>query len=159
MLALLVLRGTSPLLADDKDKLVGTWKLVSAVSEDLATGQKTNIYKGTPIGFITYGTDGRVMTIIVDSARKKPAGAVASAAEAEALFRSMAAYAGTYTIEGNQIIHRPDASWNETWTGTDQIREYKFDGERLINLTVTRSLRGQDERSHSGVGQDQLGPL
>jgi Lipocalin-like domain len=75
------------------------------------------------------------MTIIVDSARKKPAGAVANAAEAEALFRSMAAYGGTYTIKGSQIIHRPDVSWNETWTSTDQVREYKFDGEHLILAT------------------------
>jgi hypothetical protein len=133
--ALLALRDATPSLADDTGKLIGTWKLVSAVSEELATGQKTNIYKGTPIGFITYGADGRVMTIIVDSPRKKPSGAVATAVEAEALFRSMAAYAGTYTIEGNQVIHRPDVSWNETWTGTDQVREYKFDGERLILAT------------------------
>ena len=76
------------------------------------------------------------MTIVVDSDRKKPAGAVATAPEAEALFRSMATYAGTYTIKGNQVIHRPDVSWNETWT--DQIREYKLDGERL-NLATAPS--------------------
>jgi len=122
-------------IADEKDKLVGTWKLVSAVSEELETGQKTDIYKGTPTGFITYGSDGRVMTIIVDSNRKKPAGAVATPTEAEALFRSMAAYAGTYSVRGNQLIHRPDASWNETWTGTDQVRNYKFDGNRLSLAT------------------------
>jgi Lipocalin-like domain len=135
-LALLALRSATPSLADDKDKLVGTWKLVSAVSEDLASGQKTNIYKGTPTGFITYGADGRMMTMIVDSPRKRPEGAVVTTAEAEALFRSMAAYAGTYTIQGNQIIHRPDVSWNETWTGTDQVRDYKFDGERLMLATA-----------------------
>jgi hypothetical protein len=123
-------------VADEKDKLVGTWKLISAVSEDLSTSQKTNIYKGTPVGFITYGADGRVMTIIVDSPRKKPAANVATAAEAEALFRSMAAYAGTYTVKGNQVIHVPEVSWNETWTGTDQIRDYKFDGERLLLATA-----------------------
>ena len=110
--ALLTLRDATPSLADDADKLIGTWKLVSAVSEELATGQKTNLYEGAPIGFITYGADGRVMTVIADSPRKKPSGAVATAVEAEALFRSMAAYAGTYTIKGNQVIHRPDVSWN-----------------------------------------------
>jgi hypothetical protein len=36
--------GTGPSQADDTDKLIGTWKLVSAVSVELATGQKTNIY-------------------------------------------------------------------------------------------------------------------
>jgi len=108
--ALLTLRDATPSLADDAEKLIGTWKLVSAVSEELATGQKTNLYEGAPIGFITYGADGRVMTVIADSPRKKPSGAVATAVEAEALFRSMAAYAGTYTIKGNQVIHRPDVS-------------------------------------------------
>ena len=63
---LLALGAASRSLADDKDNLVGTWKLISAVSEDLATGQKTNIYKGTPVGFIAYGADGRVMTIVVE---------------------------------------------------------------------------------------------
>jgi Lipocalin-like domain len=92
---LLTIRDATPSLADDTDKLIGTWKLVSAVSEELATGQKTNLYEGAPIGFITYGADGRVMTVIADSPRKKPSGAVATAVEAEALFRSMAAYAGT----------------------------------------------------------------
>ena len=42
--ALLTLRDATPSLADDADKLIGTWKLVSAVSEELATGQKTNLY-------------------------------------------------------------------------------------------------------------------
>jgi uncharacterized protein (DUF2147 family) len=136
ILALQALGASSAAVADEKDKLVGTWKLISAVSEDLSTSQQTNIYKGTPVGFITYGADGRVMTIIVDSGRKKPAANVATAAEAEALFRSMAAYAGTYTVKGNQVIHVPDVSWNETWTGTDQIRDYKFDGERLLLATA-----------------------
>jgi hypothetical protein len=107
ILALQALGASSPTVADERDKLVGTWKLISAVSDDLTTGQKTNIYK-MPVGFITYGADGRVMTIIVDSVRKRPAANVATAAEAEALFRSMAAYAGTYTIKGNQVIHIPD---------------------------------------------------
>jgi hypothetical protein len=136
IVALQAVGASSPTVADEKDKLVGTWKLVSAVSEEIATGQKTNIYKGTPVGFITYGADDRMMTIIVDSVRKRPAANVATAAEAEALFRSMAAYAGTYAIKGTQVIHRPDVSWNETWTGTNQVRDYKFDGERLLLATA-----------------------
>jgi hypothetical protein len=124
--------------ADDRESLIGTWKLVEAVSEDLATGQKTNLYEGGAVGFITYGLDGRMMAVIVDSVRKKPAGNVATGPEAEALFRSMTAYAGSYTVKGSQLVHRVDASWNETWTGTDQIRNYKFNGDRL-NLATAPS--------------------
>ena len=123
-------------LADESERLIGTWKLVEAVSEDLATGDKTNIYKGGPVGFITYGADGRIMVIVVDSGRKKPEGNVATGPEAEALFRTMSAYAGSYMMKSGQIIHHVDASWNETWTGTDQIRNYKFDGDRLSLATA-----------------------
>ena len=56
--------------------------------------------------------------------------------EAEALFRTMTAYAGSYTMKDGQIIHHVDASWNETWTGSDQIRNYKFDGDRLSLATA-----------------------
>jgi hypothetical protein len=123
-------------LADERESLIGTWKLVEAVNEDLATGEKTNIYKGGPVGFITYGAEGRMMAIVVDSGRKKPEGNIATGAEAEALFRSMTAYAGSYMIKGSQIIHHVDASWNQTWTGTDQIRNYRFDGDRLSLATA-----------------------
>ena len=56
-------------------------------------------------------------------ADKKPAGSVVTGPEAEALFRTMTAYAGSYTMKGGQIIHHVDASWNETWTGSDQPLE------------------------------------
>jgi hypothetical protein len=126
------------ILADDGERLIGTWKLVEAVNEDLSTREKTDIYKAGALGFITYGTDGRIMAIVVSSGRKKPAGDVATGPEAEALFRTMTAYAGSYTIKDGQIIHHVDASWNETWTGTDQVRHYKLDGDRL-NLATAPS--------------------
>jgi hypothetical protein len=117
--------------ADARAKFVGTWTLVSAVSEDLTTGQKTDIYKGPPAGFINFGADGRFLVMAVDSARTKPAGDGPSAAEAEALFRTMMAYAGSFVVTDSQVINHVDISWNETWTGTDQLRNFKFDGERL----------------------------
>lgn len=123
-------------LADERERLIGTWKLVEGMNEDLATGEKTNVYKGMAVGFITYGADGRIMAIVVDSGRKKPAGSVVTGPEAEALFRTMTAYAGSYTMKDGQIIHHVDASWNETWTGSDQIRNYKFDGDRLSLATA-----------------------
>ena len=53
-LALLILESSvSRSSADDRDKLLGTWKLLSAVSQNLATSEKTDIYKGPPLGFIT----------------------------------------------------------------------------------------------------------
>ena len=41
-------------------------------------------------------------------------------AERIALFKTMYAYAGTYKLEGGKLIFAVDASWNQSWTGTDQ---------------------------------------
>ncbi len=117
--------------AAETEKFVGTWRLVGAVSEELATGRKANIYTAEPVGLINFGTDGRFIVMVVDASRVRPASDVPTASEAEALFRSMAAYAGTYVVKDGQLINHVDISWNETWTGTDQLRNYRFDGERL----------------------------
>jgi hypothetical protein len=51
------------------------------------------------------------------------------------LFRTMLAYAGTYTVDADKVVHHVDISWNEAFTGTDQIRFYKLDGNILTITT------------------------
>jgi lipocalin-like protein len=79
-------------------RLLGTWKLLSAVREDVSSGAKTDLLGANPIGYINYAPDGCMMVINVGGERPKPATGSATSAEAEALFRSMTSYAGTYTI-------------------------------------------------------------
>ena len=45
------------------------------------------------------------------------------------LFDSLTAYSGTYSFDGKSITHHLDISWNEIWTGTDQMRDVKLDGK------------------------------
>ena len=112
-------------------RLIGTWKLVSVVNEDVATGKKTDYFGQNPAGYINYGPDGRMIVINPRSARQKPAGARPTPEEAAELFRGVLAYAGTYTIDGNEVTHHVDISWNEAWTGTHQTRIARFDGDRV----------------------------
>ena len=51
--------------------------------------------------------------------------------EAADLFRSCLAYAGRYTVDGNVVTHHVDISWNESWTGTQQVRIATFKGNRI----------------------------
>jgi hypothetical protein len=78
-----------------------------------------------------------MIVLIVGSDRNKPAGAVATPDEAEALIRSMLAYAGTYTIDSQAktVTHHIDISWDQSRTGTDQVRSYKLEGNRLTLTT------------------------
>jgi hypothetical protein len=111
--------------------LLGTWRLVSVLREDSRTGAQEDFFGPHPIGYITYSADHRMMVVIVRSGRQKPAGASATAAEADALFKSLVSYAGTYSIDGDRITHHVEVSWNESWTGTQQTRLFRRDGGRL----------------------------
>jgi hypothetical protein len=124
-------------MADDsiRERLIGTWKLLSATREDVASGTKTDFLGAGATGFISYSPDGRMIVLNTGGGRPKPNGAQPTAAEAEALFRSMTSYAGTYAIDGNVITHRVDVSWNETWTGTEQKRIARFEGDRAYLST------------------------
>ncbi len=117
-------------------ELIGTWKLVSAISEEIPSGAKRDFYGPNAAGFINYSPDGRMMVVVVSGRRRKPAGTVATAAEAEALFRTMVSYAGRYTIDGDRITHHVDVAWNETWAGTQQTRIFRLDGDRIVLSTL-----------------------
>lgn len=126
------------------EQLYGTWRLVSMVSTLVATGQTQQPYGKTPRGYINYGRDGRVMVLIVRDKRPKPTDLEKMSDQQRAdLFRTMIAYAGTYTFDGKTVTHHLDISWNEIWTGTDQVRHAKFDGKRLI-LTTNPQQRSMD---------------
>jgi hypothetical protein len=123
--------------ADDKlrEALLGTWTLVSAVREEIPSGAKTDMFGAKPHGYINYGADGRMIALITRGDRKAAADGRPTPAEAEALFRSMLSYAGTYTIEGSEVTHHVDISWNQSFTGGAQKRHFKLAGNRLILST------------------------
>jgi len=111
--------------------LLGTWSLVSVIREEIPSGATIDLMGPNPKGFITYSADGRMVAILARGDRKMPAANTATAAEAENLFRSVISYAGTYTIAGNEVTHHVDISWNESWTGTKQVRIFKFEGNKV----------------------------
>jgi hypothetical protein len=127
--------------ADDKlrERLIGTWTLVSAVREEIPSGAKTDMFGSKPHGFINYSAEGRMIALITRGDRKAAANGRPTQAEAEALFRSMLSYAGPYTIEGDEVTHHVDISWNESFTGGAQKRKFKFDGNRVL-LSTPQSL-------------------
>jgi len=119
------------------ERILGTWKLVSYVGEDVASGNKTDVMGPHPSGYIEYGRDGRMIVIIAGTDRKKPAGAVATPQEAQALLTSLLAYAGTYTLDSaaHTVTHHIEVSWDQTRTGESHVRTYRFEGDRLTLTT------------------------
>jgi len=121
------------------DDIVGTYRLISANRVILATGDTEDSYGKNPIGFMTYGRDGRMMGMIVFSNRPKAESLDKMTDQQRAdLFRTMIAYGGTYTFRGNSVEHHIDISWNELWTGTTVIRDIQKegDGSRRHELSI-----------------------
>ena len=133
-------------MAQLKGALVGTWTLVSA-TETTEKSERSDAFGRDPIGFLTYTADGRMMGII-SYARRKPLSvpdSVAAPAEERAeAFATFGAYAGTYTLETDRVIHHVDAAWLENWVGTDQIRILaKLQDDQLILRTNPYLSRGR----------------
>jgi hypothetical protein len=115
---------------------LGTWKLRSFTTEDLATGQKTDLFGAHPSGYLSYGSDCRVSGIVVKEGRKAPDSLVPTDAERIELYNGLIAYAGTYSIEGDKVSHHIDVSWNQSWTGTTLMRQFRIEGKSLYIRTL-----------------------
>jgi hypothetical protein len=118
----------------DKNPLLGTWRLKSHVVT-MAAGERSTPYGENPKGYLSYSTDGRMQVIGVADFRRVPASASPPDDERLALYDTMFAYGGTYSIEGSKVFHHVDVSWNEAWTGTDQMRLFEVNGS-ILTLTT-----------------------
>ena len=116
-----------------ENPILGTWKLQSLVFEVSATGERSSPFGDHP--------DGYAIGVVED--RPKPRDLVPTDEEKVKLQGSMFAYAGTYTADGDKVIHHVDISWNQSWTGTDLVRFYKLDGNTLT-ITTARAQSAID---------------
>lgn len=121
-----------------KDALVGTWELVSA-TETTEKGESRDAFGRNPTGFLTYTNDDRMIGMISHADRKPlsiPDYVGAPPAERAEAFATFLAYAGTYKLEGNRVIHHVEASWLENSVGTEQVRSIvKLKGDQLLLRT------------------------
>jgi hypothetical protein len=112
-------------------RFIGTWKLISAMREEHPSGFKVEQFGSGATGFLNYSPDGRMLALLVRGDRKRPSGFPVSKEEAAGLFRGLVSYGGRWEVKGDEVFHHVDISANEIWTGTEQQRFYRFDGDRL----------------------------
>jgi hypothetical protein len=127
-----VLSAAQLALADDRAKIVGIWKIVSWESEFQATGEREPTMGKNPTGYVIFTPEGRMMAILTAEGRKAPK----TDQDRADLLKSLIAYTGMYRFEGDKWITKVDVSWNPAWIGTDQVRFFKFDGDRLQVISM-----------------------
>jgi hypothetical protein len=90
--------------------------------------------------------------------RIKPREVVPTDEERIKLFSTVISYAGTYTFDAEKVIHHVDISWNQSWTGTDQVRFYKLDGNTLTITTPLNKNFVDGREGRSILVWEKLGP-
>jgi hypothetical protein len=126
---LLLLLGSSA-FADDKEKIVGTWKLVSVVYEDQDNKERTPVLGEKPRGYQIATPEGRWLALVTAENRPVPK---TDAERAQAL-RTMISYSGRYRIEDSKVTTKVDVAWNEAWVGGEQVRFVRFEGDDLLHI-------------------------
>jgi hypothetical protein len=115
----------------EKVPIIGIWRLVSFEMEYQTTGQREKTRGQNPPGYLIFTPEGRTMVLLTNEGRKAPK----TDQDRADLFNTMLAYTGTYRVEGDKWIAKVDVSWNPAWVGTEQPRFFRFDGDRLLEMT------------------------
>ena len=122
-----------------KEKFIGTWRL--ADYEYLRSdGERLWPFGQSPVGVITYTVEGFMSVQILDSERPIFISGnrwSATLAEMAAAFESYLAYFGRYDVDeaGGFVTHQIEGSLFPEYSGTDQVRYFEFEGNRLTLRT------------------------
>jgi lipocalin-like protein len=119
--------------ADDVSKpLIGSWKLTDWVLQVVGEGNREP-FGPKPKGRLVVTPEGHWI-VIITGADRRPA---KTNDEKLALFDSMLAYSGVYTVEGDRITIKVEMSSNEVFTGANQIqtRFFTLEGDKLTVRT------------------------
>lgn len=138
--------------------IVGTWRLVAF--EDVEDGKVIRRFGEKPNGLFVYTADGHVIIHIANPANpnciapskksgpgKKDDLALpeCSRAQMRVLLDGTVAYWGTYRVDAaaGEVIHVVKADLSNGYIGTDQRRQFRLEGDRLVigdGKTWTRVL-------------------
>jgi hypothetical protein len=123
---------------DEAQALVGTWRLVEFADLD-KDGKWQYEYGEHPRGYLVYDATGHMHVQIMKVPPLAPfpeantEGQPPSPEHALAAYSAYAAYFGTYTVDEKKhvVTHHVEGSLRPDYTGTDQPRPFKLEGDRL----------------------------
>jgi Lipocalin-like domain len=120
----------SPAVGGDAEKIVGSWKLVSVMYEDVATGERTPVLGEHPRGYQIATPEGLWLALVTAENRPIPR----NVEERARALQTMISYSGHYRVEDGKVITKVEAAWNEAWVGGEQTRFIRFEGDDLLHI-------------------------
>jgi hypothetical protein len=137
-----------PAFAQSTNPLVGVWERIS-----LLRGTTQGQPPAAP-EFLVITADGFFSESELPEGREKVSKQLEQMTQEElvARFKRTAASRGTYTIQGNVLTRKHIADLNPSAEGSDQVRNFRFEGEILV-----LSAGGPGEVSAGGRGAGATG--
>jgi hypothetical protein len=133
-----------PSQAADVNPLWGHWSLISAVAN--SPGQAVlHPFGEHPTGSLIYSPEGHMSALISYDGRPRLSADRASAPveERAQAFATFFAYAGTYRVKGDTVIHHIEVASVPNQVGTDFARTFVLDQDRLTLRVAPRLVGGQ----------------
>lgn len=143
--AVVALAGCAGAAADSR--FHGAWELVS-VTITSADGEVTpDAYGASASGMLSYQPSGHMMALVTTEGRPEADRSRAEADDTElaAAMRTLIAYAGRWSVDGNTVTHHVTVADWPARLGAEHARQFRFEGERLI-LTVSAPGADGEER-------------
>ena len=122
--------------------LAGAWKLSAwrRIAED---GTVTHPLGEDAEGMLLYTDDGRMAVVMTAAGRESLVSdykdlqqAVGGDAEKRAqAYSTCLAYAGTYEVHDDTVVHRIDVSLFPSWAGAEQSRPFSLEDDELVLRT------------------------
>lgn len=132
-------------------RLEGTYRLVRCEVR-WSDGKVESPYGDDADGLLVYTSDGFFSGHLVrrdvpkfrTGARRAPASHVRKA------FLGYLGYYGRYDVdaEAGTVVHRVLGGWHPNWTGTDQVRRFRLEGDRLVIATPSVTSGRRSRRTH-----------
>jgi Lipocalin-like domain len=132
---------------DNNSTIVGTWQLTEYSQLLLDTKEVIRPFGDHPVGYIQYSLGGHMLVFLTSGQLKRPASTTYTDAERAEIHKGIInGYVGTYSVEGNKVIHHVLTSSRPEFVGSDQIRYFEVNGKTLIIKTapIKAVQSGQD---------------
>ena len=128
-----------------REDLIGRWRLV-AWSTRADDGTLSHPFGENPEGSLVYTAEGWMSAMLAPAVRPSlstadPLGGDES--ERAAAFSTFIAYAGTYDVDGDDVVHQVTVSMFPNWVGTAQRRTATLIGDVLILRTAPLEVLGR----------------
>jgi hypothetical protein len=134
-----------------KEELVGTWRLVSLITQR-SDGSQRNGMGANPSGLIMYDVLGnfsaQIMRGNIPPFANDDMGS-GTPEEIRSAFLGYVAYWGRYEIDEDlrQVRHFPEGSLFPNWLGPTQTRHVELSGTRLVLSTPPILFAGHENRN------------